>query len=79
MHATGQRARAFYGTPKEFFFFKETPEGLVIPRGMRTRLIEFLTKVNIPYEIEESYVAISLYGAEKISSTSYMPHSGASS
>lgn len=71
MHATGQRARAFYGTPKEFFFFTDTPDGLVIPRGMRTRLIEFLTKVNIPYEIEESYVVISLYGAEKIGRASY--------
>lgn len=60
MHASGQRAKAFYGTPKEFFFFKDTPKGFFIPRGMRTRLFEFLKKVNIPYEVEEFYVEISL-------------------
>lgn len=70
MNATGKRAKAFYGTPKEFKFYFLIPGGVATYRGMRNRLEDFLKKMEIPYETEEKFIEIPLNVAEKIGETS---------
>ena len=59
MRATGNRARAFYGTPKTFSYFKEKDGTLIIPRGMRDPLIDFLKTMKVEY-IEQTTSLISI-------------------
>lgn len=53
MHATGNRARAFFGTPKEFMYYKEVDGALVIPRGRLDPLLDFLSAMKVPYEVSK--------------------------
>lgn len=60
MRASGQRARAFYGTPKEFKYYKEEGDTLTLPRGMRDLLKDFLLRMGIPMTETELLVSIPL-------------------
>lgn len=60
MRATGQRARAFYGTPQYFKYYKEKDGVLYIPRGCRGRLIKWLEVTGTEYSLEEEFVEIPI-------------------
>ena len=60
MRATGNRARAFYGCKKEFKYYRQDGDLLLLPRGFKSRLIKWLNAAKYPYEIEEDFIDISI-------------------
>lgn len=52
--------RALHACPKEFKYYSENGPILHIPRGMHTRLLGFLDKLKLQYEIQTNFVSIPL-------------------
>lgn len=51
---------AVYATPPVFKYWTEQGEALLMPRGVKKRLIDWLEKIGRQYEIEEDFVEKSL-------------------
>jgi len=49
--------RAAYASTPLFFFYKEKGGVLIIPRGMRERLMNFLNKLKKPVRIIEDFIS----------------------
>lgn len=71
MRATGNRARAFYGTPRDFKYYKQDGNKLIVPRGMRVRLLSWLDKIGEKYEVTCDFVSIPTKFNNKISLRDY--------
>jgi len=60
MRATGARARAFYGCPKTFQYFRLRDDSIELPRGFRDRLIDWLKAIGMEFKMEEEFVDIPI-------------------
>ena len=60
MRMSGNKARAFYGVKPILKYWKEEKGSIIISRGMKKRLLDWLKKCNIDFTLEENYIDIPI-------------------